>query len=344
VTYTRDVRSSRVREDKPAWSEVPLRVRERVETLLGGSVKRATRAYGGYGPSATFRLLLVDGRRIFVKGTYPLPAGSDVRWVLRREAQVYRRLARYMRPWAPAYLGEVDRDGWHLLALEDVAGEMVPPWTTSRTERATISYAEFHRSTYGRRLPPWLSRTQHRQFGIWWRRIAREQQGHARVASLAGRRAREARDWLDRAGPHLRRVESGLARMRPPFALLHFDTRSDNVRLQGRLLRMFDWPFASAGPPEFDLAAFAQAVAADGGPEPERVVEWYEQVMPVRREALTASVVGIAGYFADRAPRPPLIGLPRLRSIQRRQLKASLAWAARLLSLSEPTWLKAVPD
>ncbi len=126
--------------------------------------------------------------------------------------------------------------------------------------------------------------------------------------------------------------------------LLHFDTRSDNVRLQGDLLRIFDWPFASVGPHEFDLAAFAQAVTAEGGPIPERIVEWYEDILPVRPKALVASVAGIAGYFADRAARPPLVGLPRLRSIQRRQLRASLAWAARLLDLPEPTWLAAVPD
>ena len=41
---------------------------------------------------------------------------------------------------------------------------------------------------------------------------------------------------------------------------------------------------------------------------------------------------------------PPLPGLPRLRSIQRRQLKACLAWATRRFALPEPRWLDAVPD
>ncbi len=331
------------REEKPTWREVPASVRERVERLLGAKVVRATRTFGGYGPSGTFRLVLGDGRRAFVKSTYPLPPGSAVRWVLEREERVYRDLSRRMRPWAPAFLGSFKREGWHVVALDDVGGEVVPPWSASRAERATRSYALFHRSTHGRSLPAWLSRTQHREFGIWWRRLARSS-GHARVASLAGARARSARRWLDTAGPELRRAESGLARVREPFALLHFDTRSDNVRIQGDLLRIFDWPFASVGPPEFDLAAFAQSVTAEGGPAPEDIVGWYEEELAVRPPALVASVTGIAGYFADRAARPPLPGLPRLRSIQRRQLKASLAWAARLLELPDPTWLDAVPD
>ena len=95
---------------------------------------------------------------------------------------------------------------------------------------------------------------------------------------------------------------------------------------------------------EFDVSAFCQTIAAEGGPSPERVLAWYEDVLPLRADAVDASLAGIAGYFADRAWRPPMPGLPRIRSIQRRQLKASLAWAARRLDLPEPRWLAAVGD
>lgn len=59
------------RETKPIWSAVPAAVRREVGQILGARVARAIRAYGGYGPSATFRLLLTDGRRYFFKGIYP---------------------------------------------------------------------------------------------------------------------------------------------------------------------------------------------------------------------------------------------------------------------------------
>ena len=125
---------------------------------------------------------------------------------------------------------------------------------------------------------------------------------------------------------------------------MHFDTRSDNIRLQGRRLRLFDWNFAAVGPHEFEIAAFAQAIAMEGGPAPERVVAEYERVLPVRSAALDASIAAIAGYFADRAWRPAQAGLPRIRQVQRRQLKATLAWAARRFELPEPHWLTAIPD
>ena len=128
------------------------------------------------------------------------------------------------------------------------------------------------------------------------------------------------------------------------FCLLHFDTRSDNVRLDGDLLRMFDWPWAAVGPPEFDFGAFAQSVASEGGPVPEVLTAWYAAVLPIDDEVLTACLAGISGYFADRGSQPHVPELPRLRSVQRRQLKASLPWAARRLGLEPPAWLESVAE
>jgi len=102
---------------------------------------------------------------------------------------------------------------------------------------------------------------------------------------------------------------------------------------------MFDWPFACAGPAELDFAAFAQSITLEGGPEPEQLTEWYSEVLPLADDVLTASVVGISGYFADRGSSPDLPGLPRLRAFQRSQLKSSLRWSARRLALPEPKWL-----
>ena len=163
-----------------------------------------------------------------------------------------------------------------------------------------------------------------------------------KTAALARPRADEAREWLDVALPLLRDSSERLPRLRAPLSLVHGDTRSDNTRLQGEQLRMFDWNFASIGPHEFDAAAFAQATEAEGGPSAERTLAWYAQVMPLRDSHLDASVAGIAAYFADRSWRPPIPGVPRVRAFQRRQLVVSLAWAARRFALPEPRWLDAV--
>lgn len=337
--------SRRGAEAKPPWSAVPPAVRADVERILGAGVVRAERVYGGYGPSATFRMCLADGRRAFFKGTYPLAPNSGVRWALDREERVYRELGALLRPWMPAYHGGFRRDGWHVVLLEDVGAANVPPWTIERTRGAARSYADFHRSTLGKRLPRWLPRRrQWGRFGDSWRRFAEEPRAFASAAGLAGTRRREALDWLRRAFPVLRASAESLVRARPPHALIHFDTRSDNVRVTGGLLRLLDWPYACVGPIEFDVAAFAQSVTAEGGPEPERVIAWYGEGLALRDRLLDASTAAIAGYFIRNSWLPAPRGLPRLRSIQRRQLKASLAWAARALDLPEPRWLAAVPD
>jgi phosphotransferase family enzyme len=332
-----------MREEKPRWSEVPMAVRREAERRLGSRVARATRAYGGYAASATFRLVLASGRRAFFKAGYPPPPGSAAIFPIDREERRYKALGKIVGRSMPRLYDSFKKDTWHVLLMEDVGKATVPPWTPAKTAVAARSYARFHKSTLGRTLPRWLPRTQHRRFAGYWANLATSG-GITTTASLAGRRSDDAAEWLDVALPLLIERERWLMKARHPYVLLHFDTRSDNIRLIGDRLVMFDWPFACVGPAEFDSAAFAQAVAAEGGPWPERVLEWYESVFPLRQRELDGSIAGIAGLFAVHAPRPPLPGLPRLRSIQRRQLKATLGWAARRFDLPEPAWLSAVPD
>jgi hypothetical protein len=338
-------RMAGVREDKPIWSAVPAPVRDLTEQMIGARIVRATRAFGGYGPSATFVLRLDDGRKAFFKGVYPLPEGSAVRWALDEEERVYTQLADEITPWAPAYYGSLRLEGWHAMLIESVPGARMPPWTPLQAQRAARSYAEFHAQTVDAELPEWLERTQHLEFVGFWTQIATDQEASARLSALCPTPSlrRDAALWITANAPRLIEAERRLLTAER-FALLHFDTRSDNVRLDGDLLRLFDWPWACVGPPEFDVGAFAQSMAGEGGPDPEQVIAWYSAVLPLDDAVLTASVTGISGYFADRGSSPELPGLPRLRSVQRRQLKASLGWAASRLHLPEPTWLKSVAD
>lgn len=334
--------SRRGAEAKPAWRDVPADVRREAERILGSRVARAERVFGGYAPSATFRMRLANGRRAFFKG---IDASSNdyMRWALGQEGRVYTRIPDLIRPWAPRFLGALGVRDWRALLLEDVGPAGVPPWTRAKALAAVRSFAAFHARTHGRPLPRWLPR--HRlwaPFAQFWGDL--EKKGLGGSAALAGRRRREAGRWLGAALPVLRRAAERLARARPPYALLHVDVRSDNVRLDGALLRMFDWPNACVGPVEFDVVAFLQAIAAEGGPSPEDLLHEYERRLALRPDVLDSSASAVAGYFAVRAWQPPIPGLPRVRSIQRRQLKASLPWAARRLGLPEPAWVDAIRD
>jgi hypothetical protein len=335
-------------EAKPFWRDVPATVRQETARQLGAPVRRAERAFGGYGPSATFRLLLADGRRAFFKGVYPLPASSPVRWVLDREERVFQSLSDLISPWAPAYYGSVRGEGWHALLLEDVGPDTVPPWTRAKARAATRAYADFHASSLGHRMPRWLPRiASSPSRGRSWERMREKPGDLSRLARLAGPRAAQARRWLDRCLPALDESARAILTARGPHALLHLDTRSDNLRVHPTApvpLRIFDWPFAQVGPPELDFMPYAQAVTAEGGPEPETLTAWYAEVLPLRPRILASAAAHFAGFFAERAWQPDPEGLPRLRPWQRQQLKVSLAWAARLLDLPEPAWLEEVPS
>lgn len=316
-----------------------------VDATLDGRVIRASRIYGGYAPSATFRLRLADGRAAFFKGVSA--ASNDfMRRALVQEERVYRELASSISPWAPAFLGSVRHEDWHAILLEDLGPADVPPWTERKVRDAARAFAAFHQANEGRPLPEWVPswRTLLSREAEVWDQSASEADAFQGTASLAGERAPEATQWLLTFAPRLHEVASRLHEADPPYTLLYLDARADNVRCVGGKLRIFDWNWVASGPAEPDVAAFAEGITADAGPMPEVFVDEYRQHRPLDEGRLDAAVAALAGLFARTAWRPPPPDLPRVRSIQRRQLKVLLPWAARQLDLPRPDWTAAVAD
>ncbi len=307
-------------EAKPAWRTLPPEVRAAAEAALGSPVARAMRIWGGYGPTPTFRLRLRDGRRAFLKAVGP-DGNEFMQKAIVREMRVYRELGPVLGAWAPACLGFLTLPGWHAILLEDLGPKTAPPWTRPLSRQIMHAYADFHKGTAGASPPDWLHRPQ-------WR-------GWPSDAG-AGFEDEEAARWLSAAGPALAEAGAAAGSQR---VILHNDTRSDNLRwVRGRLC-LLDWPAAGAGEPELDLAPFAQSITVDGGPPPEQLVAWYAERAPVDPVALTAAVVGVAGFFLRNAFEAEIPGLPRLRTFQRAQLAVTLAWAAKRLDLPPPAWL-----
>jgi hypothetical protein len=328
-------------EAKLAWHGVPLAVRRETGWLLGSPVARGVRVWGGYSPTPTYRLRLADGRRAFFKGVYG--ASTDfARDAQVAEERVYRELGGVIAPWSPRYFGALRVADWHILLLEDVGPKSVPPWTPGLTRRVAHAYAEFHAATLGTSLPNWLERPARIVGEATWDRVATRTGELRAVAALAGAHAKEAHAWLTMARPALEQAGDRATEADGPLALLHRDTRSDNLRWTGGRLALFDWPWAGVGRPEFDVVPFAQSVTVEGGAAPEQVVAWYAERLPLRADALDAAVAWLGAFFALVAWQPDVPGLPRLRSFQRRQLGVVLSWAARRLDLPDPAWVAAL--
>lgn len=325
-------------EVKLPWRGLPAGVRGAIVAQLGASVLRAARVWGGYAPTPTFRLLLADGRRAFVKLTGP-DENLFSRQALRRERRIYAELGGLLAGWAPACYGELELDEWQGLLLEDLGPKSVPPWTPAAAHSVSVAFAAYHGSVRGATLPDWVPGAGRylRNMAFAWSGL-RERDELADVAALAGPRRAEAEHWLTAHVPALERAARALGEGDDAPVFLHGDVRSDNLRWSGRL-RLFDWPHAGLGPPEFDLAGFAQTVTVEGGPEPEQIAAWYAEGGPLRDAELDSAAAAVAGFFADAAWREPVPGLPRLRPFQQAQLRVSLAWAARRLDLTPPSWL-----
>lgn len=320
-------------EAKPTWQSVPKAVRDRVEAELGQRVTRGARVWGGYGPTPTFRLKLVDGSGVFLKGTNR-ESNEFSRAALDREIRNYRELSDQIAPWAPAVRGTFRLDDWQVLLLDDLGPKSVPPWTPTTARAVARGMAEFHRASLGAELPAFLRRPEFYLGRLTWERVSATSDDLRFVAELAGHRSDEALAWLRRAYPILAEAAAALPDAPGPFALLHGDIRSDNLRLREGRPVFFDWPHAVVGAPEYDLVEFAQTVTVEGGPEPELVVAEYARHLEVRGPVLDASIAWLAAFFADTAWRPEIPGLPRLRRFQAQQLWVLLDWAARRFGLT----------
>src|SRR3954463_8039769 len=96
-----------IREEKPPWSAVPAVVRAETEKRLHSRVVRATRAYGGDAASATFRLVLANGRRAFFKAGYPPPPGSAAIFPIKDEEKRYSALGPIVGRSLASFVGSV---------------------------------------------------------------------------------------------------------------------------------------------------------------------------------------------------------------------------------------------
>ena len=123
------------------------------------------------------------------------------------------------------------------------------------------------------------------------------------------------------------------------YALLHGDLRSDNLRFARGHLFLFDWPAITVGRPEWDMIAFAQSVTVEAGPSPEQIMMWYGERFSLEGNAVASALAWWLTFFANRAWRPEIPGLPRVRRFQRQQLGTIASWVARYWSFPVPEWI-----
>jgi aminoglycoside phosphotransferase (APT) family kinase protein len=261
---------------------------------------------GGYSAAGRFVVRWREGGSAFVKAA----TDADTAAWLRAEYAIY---ARVRAPFMPALLGWEDDGGHPWLAIEDLsAADWPPPWSPERVEavRATLRAVAA--------TPPGDldSFEAHRAEFAGWPIVERDAEPFLRLGLVTER-------WLAGALPALLDAEAGA--VLEGDGLLHNDVRSDNLCFAGGRVVLIDWNWATRGNPKFDLAAWLPSLELEGGPAP-------ESILPDEPE-LAAFVAGF--YAAHAGLPPPRPGMHELRGLQRRMLRASLAWTVRTLGLPE---------
>jgi Phosphotransferase enzyme family len=257
---------------------------------------------GGYTLMEHWLVELEDGSRAFAKVAVDEPTAG----FLRDEYRVYSQVE---GSFLPKLLGWDDDGERPMLLLEDLSeAYWPPPWREADFEAVLSALDELHGTSPPRDLPRLALDEFHT-----WREVEAEPEPFLALGLASV-------EWLESALPELlaatdRCVVEG-------EALLHLDTRSDNICLRDGQVVIVDWNWAHTGNAAVDVAFWLPSLFAEGGPPP-------AQVLPDAGE-LTALV---SGFFAPIVGLPPPAGAPTVRPLQLVQLKVALPWAVEVLGL-----------
>jgi Phosphotransferase enzyme family len=254
------------------------------------------------------RVLLADGRRVFVKNALTDDAAES----LRKERVIYESVS---GSFMPEYVGAYDDSGTTLLAIEDLtSADWPPPWSAQRIDAVLASLDSLHATM----PPPEVeSLEKERESITGWGLVAADPEPLLATGLCSS-------GWLDGALSALVRASEDAEL--GGGNLIHLDVRSDNLCFVDHRAVLVDWNLARVGNGRFDVAFWLPSLQLEGGPEP-------SDVLPSAGTLAAA----VAGFFAVRAGLPPPFGAPTVRVFQLAQATVALAWAARELSLPPPS-------
>ncbi len=309
------------------WADMPGRVRAEIERWLGGVVVKAVTQPTGFSPGVASRVTVDDGRRVFVKAIGPEP-NPDTPGMHRREARIMAAMPSGAP--VPRLLWSYDEGetGWIVLVFEDVDGRQpAQPWRTDEIDRVVAAMEDLSKSFTPSPLPAAEVGTANDLFATTvrgWRRLRDERP--SRLGYLD--------EWSRRNLGALIAIEDTAGDVLEGNTLLHLDIRADNILITPDRIWFVDWPHALVGPAWLDVVAFAPSVTMQGGPPPEDVISRHFATRAADKDAITAALVAIAGYFSHLAVQPPPPGLPTIRAFQAAQGAAAREWIAQRMGLS----------
>ncbi len=297
------------------WPDLPAGLRAEIESRLGSPVVAAVSKAGGFSPGLASVLRLADGSQVFAKAvsSVPNPVSPSMH---RREAAIAAKLPEPAP--VPRLLWSHDDGDWVVLVFEALTG--VPPtlpWVPAERDRVLAALTDLGAALTpappGLDLPPIDALDE--DFSGWRSLLDRPDPRLAQVDPWASGRLVDLAEWETR----WRAAAQG-------DTLLHGDVRADNVLLTEDRVYFVDWPAAGIGAAWLDLVFLLPSMAMQGAGEPEELLAGHPLARAAGKDAVTAVIVALAGYFVSRSLQPPPPGMPTVRAFQRAQGLACLRW------------------
>lgn len=275
---------------------------------MGSEVEFVSSPQGGYTPALRW-ICRAGVRSFFVKI-------STSEWTHEQLQLEHRHYSGLQAPFLSQVLAFEDHERESILVLEDLSGyHWPPPWSDEQLGLALEGIQQIHGTDISHLSEDQLaSRTS--PFESWFE-VAADPEPLLSTGLMNA-------SWLERALPVL--IEASKTCLQTGDSLTHGDLRSDNMCMDGERVIFVDWNWARRWNPTLDLAFFLNSVRGEGGP---------------RQESHLSSQPGaaavVSGFFAFQAGLPGIPDAPRVRWIQKEQLKAALPWVCAELSLPEPS-------
>jgi aminoglycoside phosphotransferase (APT) family kinase protein len=291
------------------WQELPEALRSAVTVELGSAVSASESRAGGWSPGSADRLLLADGRRVFVKAASAEVNEATVA-MHRREASVLAALDGL--GIAPSPLGAVESGPWFALIVEDLPGRHPDPSDPADTAAVLDAVAALP-DPVPSSVPPAEAdaRTELAEGADDWHRLLEEGGAGTVPGAEATVRAMAA-------------VAAGAGDAVDGTGLVHLDLRIDNVLvLPNGSARIVDWPNAVRGAAWFDALTYLLDVRRFGGQVDPAA---HPVTAGVPAELVDAAAAGLAGYFFRAALRPEPPAMAGIRAFQHLQGEVVLAW------------------